>query len=47
MRDLVNKKLDITLAELREAVGLNCTLPAIHHVLVEMGLSYKKDAPCE
>jgi transposase len=42
MRDLVNKKPDITLNELREAVGLNCTLPAIHYVLEDMGLSYKK-----
>ena len=42
MRDLVRKKPDITLAELRDAVGLNCTLPAIHYALVQMGLSYKK-----
>jgi transposase len=42
MRDLVNKKPDITLAELRDAVGLNCMLPAIHYALVQMGLSYKK-----
>ena len=42
MRDLVNQKPDITLAELREAVGLDCTLPAIHYVLEAMGLSYKK-----
>ncbi len=42
MRDLVSKKPDITLAELRGAVGLNCTLPAIHYALEQMGLSYKK-----
>lgn len=42
MRDFVNKKPDITLKELREAVGLDCTLPAIHYVLEDMGLSYKK-----
>jgi transposase len=42
MRDLVSKKPDITLAELRDAVGLNCTLPAIHYALEQMGLSYKK-----
>jgi transposase len=42
MRDLVNKKPDMTLAELRDAVGLNCTLPAIHYALEQMGLSYKK-----
>jgi transposase len=33
---------DLTLAELKEAAGLDCTLPAIHHVLAEMGLTYKK-----
>lgn len=42
MRELVTRKPDITLAELREVVGLNCTLPAIHYVLEDMGLSYKK-----
>lgn len=42
MRELVNQKPDITLHELREAVGLDCTLPAIHYVLESMGLSYKK-----
>ncbi len=42
MRELVAKKPDMTLAELREAVGLDCTLPAIHYVLEAMGLSYKK-----
>jgi hypothetical protein len=33
---------DITLAELRDAAGLNCTLPAIHYALEQMGLSYRK-----
>ena len=33
---------DLTLKQLREAVGLDCTLPAIHYVLVGMGLTYKK-----
>ena len=35
-------KPDLTLAELRDAVGLNCTLPALHYVLADMGLTYKK-----
>lgn len=34
----------MTFVELREALGLECTLPAIHYVLVDMGLTYKKDA---
>jgi transposase len=42
MRELVAKKPDMTLAELRKALGLDCTLPAIHYVLEAMGLSYKK-----
>jgi transposase len=33
---------DLTLGELKEAVGLDCTLPAIHYVLADMGLTYKK-----
>ncbi len=35
-------KPDLTLAELRAATGLNCTLPAIHYVLAKMGLTFKK-----
>lgn len=35
-------KPDLTLAELRTATGLDCTLPAIHYVLADMGLTFKK-----
>lgn len=35
-------KPDLTLAELRVATGLACTLPAIHYVLADMGLTFKK-----
>ena len=42
IRQLLNAKPDMTLAELREALGLNCSLPAIHYVLADMGLTYKK-----
>lgn len=42
MRALLREKPDLTLAELRAAVELNCSLPAIHYVLVKMELSYKK-----
>ena len=41
-RTLLAKKPDLTLRELRAATGLACTLPAIHHVLVRLGLTYKK-----
>jgi len=42
MRAILKKKPDITLKELREAAALDCTLPAIHYVLENMGLTYKK-----
>ena len=42
IRQHLKRKPDLTLAELREALGLSCTLPAIHYVLVDMGLTYKK-----
>jgi len=42
IRQHLKRKPDMTLAELREALGLSCTLPAIHYVLVDMGLTYKK-----
>jgi transposase len=35
-------KPDLTLEELRDAVGLECTIQALHYVLVDMGLTYKK-----
>src|SRR5262245_26714778 len=42
LRSLLSKKPDLTLNELRSALALECTLPAIHYVLVELGLTYKK-----
>lgn len=42
MRTLLGRKPDLTLKELRQAVGLNCTLPAIHYALQRLGLTYKK-----
>lgn len=42
MRIILGKKPDLTLKELRQAVGLNCTVVAIHYALDQMGLTYKK-----
>jgi len=42
MRQLLVKQPDMTLYELREALSLNCSLPAIHYVLAAMRLTYKK-----
>jgi transposase len=42
MRVLLGKKCDMTLKELREALSLECSLPAIHYALEKMGLTFKK-----
>ena len=42
MRSLLSKKPDLTLKELRAALELDCSLPAIHYALVGLGLTYKK-----
>ena len=42
MRVLLRRKADLTLQELRVAVGLDCTLPAVHYALKKLGLTYKK-----
>ena len=42
MRVLLGQKPDLTLKELRAAVALSCTLPAIHYALQKIGLTYKK-----
>jgi transposase len=42
MRKLLSKKPDLTLKELRSAMQLSCSLPAIHYALEELGLTYKK-----
>lgn len=42
MRQLLSRRPDMTLVELRGALGLSCTLPAIHYALARMELTYKK-----
>ena len=42
IKELLNKQPDMTLSELRAALGLNCSLPAIHYVLADMNLTFKK-----
>ena len=41
MRELLGRKPDLTLEELRDSIGLSCSLPAIHYALAAMGLTYK------
>jgi transposase len=43
-RRLLAKQPDMTLGELRDANDLTCNLPAIHYVLADMDLTYKKNA---
>jgi len=42
LRALLRKQPDLTLRELHAALGVACTLQAIHYVLLDMGLTYKK-----
>jgi transposase len=42
LRLLLGRKPDLTLKELRVALQLDCTLPAIHYALQKIGLTYKK-----
>ena len=42
LRALVAKEPDLTLVELKARLSLACTVPAIHQVLVKLGLTYKK-----
>ena len=42
LRALLSKQPDMTLNELHAALGVDCTLQAIHYVLAGMGLTYKK-----
>jgi len=41
---LIAQQPDITLQEMREALALDCTLPAIHYVVRDLKLTFKKNA---
>lgn len=43
IKDLIRKQKDITLEEIRESLELNCSLPAIHYVLRDLNLTFKKN----
>lgn len=42
LRRLLAKTPDMTLMEMRKALELNCSLPALHYALAAMHLTYKK-----
>jgi transposase len=44
IKELIRTRKDITLEEVRESLNLNCTLPAIHYVLRDLNLTFKKNA---
>ena len=44
LRELLGTRPDMTLEELRDALGIDCTVQAIHYALSRMGYSYKKNA---
>lgn len=39
---LIARQPDLTLTELRDQLGMACTVPRVHQVLTTMGLTYKK-----
>jgi transposase len=41
MRALLVRKPDLTLEEIRDALGLSCTIQAVHYALERMGLTYR------
>jgi len=42
LKSLVAKQPDATLAEMKQRLGLSCTVAAIHLILTKLGLTYKK-----
>ncbi len=44
IKELIRTRKDITLEEIRESLNLTCTLPAIHYVLRDLNLTFKKNA---
>jgi transposase len=42
LAELLERQPDLTLAQMRTALSLDCTLPALHYVLKRMGLTLKK-----
>lgn len=39
---IIRKRPDATLAEMRDMLGLSCSLVAVHHALAAIGMTYKK-----
>ena len=44
---LIQERPDLTLERMRDALGKDCSLAAIHYATVRLGLRYKKNATCQ
>jgi len=42
LQQMLKQRPGLTLEQMRKALTIECTLPAIHYVLVKLGLTYKK-----
>jgi transposase len=42
LQQMLKHKPGLTLEQMRRALSITCSLPAIHYALVKMGLTYKK-----
>lgn len=42
LQQMLKHKPGLTLEQMRRALSIECSLPAIHYALVKMGLTYKK-----
>ena len=42
LEKLVAAEPDLTLAQIKEKLAMDCTVPAVHYALVALGLTYKK-----
>lgn len=44
LRELLGERPDMTLEDLRDGIGVDCTVQAVHYALRRMGITYKKNA---
>jgi len=42
LQKLAAAQPDLTLEQIKEKLGMACTVPAVHYVLIALGLTYKK-----
>ena len=44
LSELLEKNVDLTLAEIKEHFGMQCSLVAIHKILIKLGFVFKKNS---